>query len=183
VIQSLAAQVMADTSITVYSCTEVIHSEGYVGNFKITLSRRPPQSRLNLDKVERLSTGREGSAEFIPFVGVYPQVIPAKSVEVTIETGAIVFATGFKTYTPRQGEYGFGVYPEVITLPELIRIMAQNRLRTDCLEIDGRKIERVALIHCVGSRQIPGIHEADSDDHLNEYCLPDLLQRDLAGCR
>jgi heterodisulfide reductase subunit A len=26
------------------------------------------------------------------------------------------------------------------------------------------------MIHCVGSRQIPGIHEADANDYMNEYC-------------
>jgi len=38
------------------------------------------------------------------------------------------------------------------------------------LEINGKKIKSVAMIHCVGSRQIPGIHPEDTSGNLNEYC-------------
>jgi len=170
VVQRLAAQVLAEANITVFTCAEIIKSEGYVGNFKITLSRRPPQNQADLEKLDRLAAGREKPGEFIPFAGVFPQAVPETTAELAIETGAIIFATGFRTYQPRKGEYAFGTHPQVITLPELSRLMAQDDAQTDCLEINGRKIQRVALIHCVGSRQIPGIHEPDSDDHLNEYC-------------
>ena len=87
-----------------------------------------------------------------------------------LESGVIVFATGFQTYQPHQGEYGYERYPDVITLPELIRHLAANTSDGDTLRINGRKIRRVALIHCVGSRQIPGIHEENPDGTLNEYC-------------
>jgi heterodisulfide reductase subunit A len=36
-----------------------------------------------------------------------------------INVGAVVVATGFKPYEPHQGEYGYGVYPGVMTLPRL----------------------------------------------------------------
>jgi heterodisulfide reductase subunit A len=36
--------------------------------------------------------------------------------------------------------------------------------------INERKVRNVAMIHCVGSRQIPGIHEPDPKGKLNEYC-------------
>jgi heterodisulfide reductase subunit A len=38
------------------------------------------------------------------------------------------------------------------------------------LKIQGRDIRRIAFIHCVGSRQIPGIHEPAPGANLNEYC-------------
>ena len=49
-----------------------------------------------------------------------------------------------------------GASKEVITLPELIRIMAENRKNGvgDTLMIGDRRIRNVAMIHCVGSRQI-----------------------------
>jgi heterodisulfide reductase subunit A len=62
------------------------------------------------------------------------------------------------------------MHPQVITLAELIRHMADKTAGGDTLCIEGRKIRRVALIHCVGSRQIPGIHEERPDRTLNEYC-------------
>ena len=38
------------------------------------------------------------------------------------------------------------------------------------LYLNNKKIKRIAFIHCVGSRQIPGIHEPDKNGNLNEYC-------------
>jgi heterodisulfide reductase subunit A len=38
------------------------------------------------------------------------------------------------------------------------------------LKVNGREIRSVAMIHCVGSRQIPGIHPEDESGNLNEYC-------------
>jgi heterodisulfide reductase subunit A len=87
-----------------------------------------------------------------------------------VETGVVVLATGFKSYTPRQGEYGYGETPHVITLPQLIEKMADQPVKGGRLEIDGRTIGSVVMIHCVGSRQIPGIHPEDESGHLNEYC-------------
>jgi len=50
--------------------------------------------------------------------------------------------------------------------------MAENRKKGvgDTLTVNGRKIRNVAMIHCVGSRQIPGIDQPDAKGKLNEYC-------------
>ena len=58
----------------------------------------------------------------------------------------------------------------MVTLPELIRHMAEGRPAGHRLTIGGREIRRVAFVHCVGSRQIPGIHEPGPGSQLNEYC-------------
>ena len=39
----------------------------------------------------------------------------------------IVLATGFRSYVPRRGEYGYRNFKEVITLPDLIRILAEEK--------------------------------------------------------
>ena len=44
-IKGLAQAAVKDPRISVYTCAEVIKSEGYVGNFKVTVKVRPPQSR------------------------------------------------------------------------------------------------------------------------------------------
>ncbi|MGO9017582.1 MAG: CoB--CoM heterodisulfide reductase iron-sulfur subunit A family protein [Syntrophobacteraceae bacterium] len=90
--------------------------------------------------------------------------------EFTLETGIIILATGFRPYAPRSGEFGFGNFSEVITLPDLIDLLAKNEDTGDYLHVNGRKIRSVAMIHCVGSRMIPGIHEEDDRGRLNEYC-------------
>ena len=169
-IQTLARQVLDDENIAVYTCTEIIRYEGYVGNFKLTLKSRPPESKEDLEKMALLADKNNPSPEFVPFAGIYPARVPENSEEMVLDTGAIVFATGFQLYTPRDGEYGFNENPEVITLPDLIRHLAENPSSGRNLEIGGRKIERVALIHCVGSRMVPGIHEPDANGNLNEYC-------------
>jgi heterodisulfide reductase subunit A len=86
-----------------------------------------------------------------------------------INVGAIIVATGFKPYEPRQGEYGYGEFPEVLTLPQLIRLMALTK-EGDPLTYNGKSIKRIGFIHCVGSRHIPGINEPLEDGKVNDYC-------------
>ncbi len=86
-----------------------------------------------------------------------------------LTAGAIVLATGFDPYEPRLGEYGYGEIPEVVTLPQLIRILAQVP-DGESLIWNGHPVRDVALIHCVGSREIDGIHEPQADGQVNNYC-------------
>lgn len=86
-----------------------------------------------------------------------------------LNVGAIVMATGFDPYEPHQGEYGYGELPEVITLPQLIRRLALLK-EGESLFLNGHPVRDVALIHCVGSRQIEGIDEPQPDGQVNPYC-------------
>jgi heterodisulfide reductase subunit A len=86
-----------------------------------------------------------------------------------LKVGAIVMATGFNPYEPRKGEYGYGEIPEVLTLPQFIRLMAING-NEDKLSWNGHPVRDIALIHCVGSRQIEGVHEPQPDGQVNNYC-------------
>jgi heterodisulfide reductase subunit A len=159
VVRTLADAVMDDSRIQVHGCSQIVGYEGYVGNFKLTLQG---------SKNNTPHTGHK-QGDWVPFSGLYMDDAD-KGRQWTIETGAIVFATGFKPYQPREGEYGYVRLPEVVTLPEFIQQLAQSSDRTDTLSLGGRSIRRVAFIHCVGSRQIPGIHEPDAVGRLNEYC-------------
>jgi heterodisulfide reductase subunit A len=87
----------------------------------------------------------------------------------SLKVGAVVVATGFDPYQPRPGEYGYGDLPEVITLPQLIRSLAQIA-EGESLIWNGRKVRDVAFIHCVGSREIDGVHEPHEDGRVNDYC-------------
>ena len=86
-----------------------------------------------------------------------------------ITAGIIVAATGFDHYQPAEGEYGFQNLPQVITLPQLIRLMAEQKA-SGKLAWQGRSVKNVAFIHCVGSRQIEGVHEPKEGKELNQYC-------------
>jgi len=167
-ITELAGQVLGNPYITVHTCSLVETFDGYVGNFTLGVKKQPLETdRKNLSS---LNPSDRTPGEFIPFTGVFPESVPARAEVFTIETGVVVLATGFKSYTPRQGEYGYAEFPEVITLPELIRSMAENKTTDNYLEVNGRRIRSMAMIHCVGSRQIPGIHPEDESGNLNEYC-------------
>jgi heterodisulfide reductase subunit A len=98
-------------------------------------------------------------------VGNFDLTVQQVGEKISIQAGAIVLATGFDTYEPRPGEYGYGVYPEVITLPQFLRLLDQGRL-----ERNGRSVKNVCLIHCVGSRQIEGLHQPGPDGRIHEHC-------------
>ena len=86
-----------------------------------------------------------------------------------LNVGAVVVATGFKPYEPFAGEYGYGLFPEVVTLPKCIRLLALNGQGKELLWND-HPVRNIAFIHCVGSRQLEGINEPQPDGQVNDYC-------------
>ena len=70
-----------------------------------------------------------------------------------LNVGAVVVATGFNPYEPRKGEYGYREIPEVVTLPALIRHLDLLEDGQD-FRWNGHPVRDVALVHCVGSREI-----------------------------
>jgi heterodisulfide reductase subunit A len=170
IIGELAGAVLQHPAIQVQTCTELEGFDGYIGNFKLKLVRKPPEGDAYDDKFARLSQSGRELGEYVPFVGVMPASIPESREELDLAAGVIILATGFKTYQPRTGEYGYQEFPEVVTLPELIRLLAEAPTDGDTLSLNGRPIRSAAMIHCVGSRQIPGIHEENEGGYLNEYC-------------
>ncbi|HUI30313.1 MAG TPA: CoB--CoM heterodisulfide reductase iron-sulfur subunit A family protein [Candidatus Acidoferrales bacterium] len=102
------------------------------------------------------------------YVGNFEVRIRKQSTETDLKIGAIVIATGFEPYDPYQGELGYGIYPEVITLPKLESILSNH---TDHeLMWNNHAVRSVAMIHCVGSRQVEGVHKPQSDGKVNDYC-------------
>jgi heterodisulfide reductase subunit A2 len=169
IISALAKKVLSHPGISVHTCAEVVSQEGYIGNFKLRVERRPPASEEAISKIEMApKQGQPGS--YLSFSGTFPSKPPEELEKIEINTGAIVIATGFSLYAPKKGEYGFQEFPEVITLIDLIKILSEGRQKGDYLEVGGRKIRSMAMVHCVGSRQVPGIHEPDEKGRLNENC-------------
>jgi heterodisulfide reductase subunit A len=74
--------------------------------------------------------------------------------------GSIVVATGFDTYQPEVGEYGYGI-DGVLTLAEFKELVdaAPGPLR-----VGGRPVRTVTYIYCVGSRQ------PDGNQYCSRYC-------------
>ncbi|HNX65954.1 MAG TPA: FAD-dependent oxidoreductase [Bacteroidales bacterium] len=66
-----------------------------------------------------------------------------------INADAVIVATGFDLFdAARKEEYGYGIYNNVITAPELEDMFNNDALVTR----DGRKPSRIGFVHCVGSR-------------------------------
>lgn len=78
-----------------------------------------------------------------------------------LEVGTIILATGFKDFDPAiSPQYGYGEMDNVLTGMEFERLVNSGGPTTgEVLLKDGRKPERIAIVHCVGSR---------GDQH--EYC-------------
>ncbi len=74
--------------------------------------------------------------------------------------GSIIVATGFDTYQPEVGEYGYGI-DGVVTLAEFKELVdaASGPLR-----VGGRPVRTVTYIYCVGSRQ------PDGNQYCSRYC-------------
>lgn len=75
--------------------------------------------------------------------------------------GSIIVATGFDSYAPDQGEFGYGI-PGVLTLPEFKSLTESS---TGRLQVNGRNVSSVAYIYCVGSRQ-----EAGGNEYCSKFC-------------
>jgi heterodisulfide reductase subunit A2 len=86
-----------------------------------------------------------------------------------INAGIIIAATGYVHYEPQVGEYGFGA-KNVITLPQLIRMMDRDGPTGGAIEISEKKLKNIGFIHCVGSRQTEGINKPGPDGKVNAHC-------------
>jgi heterodisulfide reductase subunit A len=85
-----------------------------------------------------------------------------------IQVGAILLGFGFEPFwAQRKGEYGFGRYENVMTSIQFERMLSTSS-PTQGLPIrlsDGRKMERIAFIQCVGSRD-----PSCGQDHCSTIC-------------
>ena len=79
---------------------------------------------------------------------------------ISVRVGSIIVATGFDSYQPEAGEFGYGI-DGVLTLPEFTDLLDRS---TGPLVHNGKPVRSVVYVYCVGSRQPTG------GDGANEYC-------------
>lgn len=78
-----------------------------------------------------------------------------KPEEVTLDVGSILIGFGARPFNPKIiSEYGYGIYPNVITSLELERMLSASGPTMGKIQrpSDGEEPERIAFIQCVGSR-------------------------------
>jgi heterodisulfide reductase subunit A len=195
-------------NITLITYSEVIGVDGYVGNFKVKVLKKPRYVRedlcigcpvcvedcLFLDTLYPSEFDEEIGRRkpiYIPF----PQAVPLvpvidpdsciyfkgkcpgfckdvcewdaidfnqKEEILELEVGTIITATGYRTFDAKKiPRYGYGIYDNVYTSLQVERMLnSTGPTGGEVLLADGRKPEKIAIIHCVGSR----------DKNYNEYC-------------
>ena len=90
--------------------------------------------------------------------------------EVQFHCGVIILATGYDPYEPLYGEFGYGIFPRVITLQQLNRLLDREGPTGGRLVASGPPPRRIAFIHCVGARQVEGVHQPQADGRIRDYC-------------
>jgi len=78
-----------------------------------------------------------------------------------VKVGSVVVATGFDSYIPSDGEFGYQQLSNVITLPDFKKLVDSSSGK---LMFNQKKINSVAYIYCVGSRQ------AEGNTYCSRYC-------------
>jgi heterodisulfide reductase subunit A len=204
------AAVGSHPNITLWSYSEVSKVDGFVGNYKVTVRRKPRYV------LEDLCTGCQECVEaciykepkfrdefnlglgkrkpvFLPFPQAIPPIAlidPDTCIELKtgkckktcveacgdrkaidfkqkeelreITVGTIIVATGFQIFdAKRTPYYGYGVYPNVYNALEVERLInASGPTGGEIILRNGQVPKKVAIIHCVGSR----------DENTNRWC-------------
>jgi heterodisulfide reductase subunit A len=196
--------VRAHENITLWTYSDVVKVEGYVGNYTVTVRRKPRYVKEDLcvgcqeciaacvfkepKFPDEFNVGLgKRKPIYIPFPQAVPQVVlvdPERCIQVRtgkckqtcleacadrqaldftqkeqlveIKVGNIILATGFKLFDAKRiPQYGYGLYPNVVTSLELERLVTSSGPTGGEIVLkDGRHPKSVGFILCVGSRDM-----------------------------
>jgi heterodisulfide reductase subunit A len=91
-----------------------------------------------------------------------------KEEQVTLDVGSVILACGTTEFDARlKGEYGYGVFPNVITSIEYERILSASGPTGGHITrpSDKKEPEKIAILQCVGSRDIQA-----GNEHCSAIC-------------
>jgi heterodisulfide reductase subunit A len=80
--------------------------------------------------------------------GDYQVTIRTEAEPITFSVGQIIVTTGFDSYEPAAGEFGYGI-SGVLTLPEFTSLLKES---DGPITHEGHPVRTIAYIYCVGSR-------------------------------
>ena len=162
-----AAIGLADVGMHVYLVERAPLLGGWVGQFGAMFpndqSGRQQISRLVAEVAKRDLITVFTNAELVGKSGSFGNYVAEVRVNsdkpevISATVGSIVIATGFDSYEPEAGEFGYGI-KGVLTLPEFKTLVDES---DGMLTYSGKPVRTIAYIYCVGNRQPAGG---------NEYC-------------
>ena len=126
---------------------------GHVRKLYTHLSGKDPQALLSetIQKVKKhkhiqLLVSHD-IKEINGYVGNFKTTIhsPVTNKKIVVEHGAVIVATGAKEHTP--SEYGYGQSTRIVTQTEFEKMIHDQTFP------DGRRLRKVVMIQCVGSRE------------------------------
>jgi heterodisulfide reductase subunit A len=169
-----AALGLARIGLAVYLVEKESQLGGWVGGFGPMFPHNRSGSALITQLLDEITKRPEitifTNAEVVSKSGSFGnyqagiQVGGAAPTTLQVQVGAIVVATGFDTYQPSIGEFGYGI-EGVITLPDFKHLVDGS---TGGLRYHDRPVKDIVYVYCVGSRQspdTPGAHTGCS-----RYC-------------
>jgi heterodisulfide reductase subunit A-like polyferredoxin len=124
---------------------------------------------IDTDVCIRFRQNDRSEGEIEDACGACQQLCEAGAVDFTqqdevleLDVGAIIVATGFEMWDPHKlTQYSYGKSPNIVTGLEFERLSNAGGITGGEILLDnGKKPEKVAVIHCVGSR----------DHNAHEYC-------------
>lgn len=148
IITALYHEMKRFSNITLFTGASLDKVSGSLGNFTVSVKVKqrdispiadPQAAKVIMDQYENAEKNDQEQT-------------------LSLLVGAVLVASGFNHYQPKEGEFGYQTIGNVITLPDLDALMANNPKQ---LVYEGKKVNSIAFIYCVGSRQTKGE---------NKYC-------------
>ncbi|MBU0764453.1 MAG: CoB--CoM heterodisulfide reductase iron-sulfur subunit A family protein, partial [Bacteroidetes bacterium] len=126
-----------------------MYSAGDILTPKINYLKKCPKVKIFRESKVKEINGYIGNFE--------TTVFHENNTKTELKFGNIIVATGLKTFNPEKvEEYGYGLYPDVMTSMEFEKLLQNGGIHTK----EGKTPKYVSIIHCVGSR----------NKNYHEYC-------------
>jgi heterodisulfide reductase subunit A len=182
-IEELAREIAGEDRIELLLDEDIEGVDGYVGNFTVRVAARGGRAGRREIKAGALIVAT-GFSHYEPHDGEFSGCLSGTERSDTAEAyakgravwhrspaGESLLSARFKrepepATSDRTAPVDAG--PVVVTLPQFNALLRSDA--GDFLRVGGREVRNVAFIHCVGSRQVSGIHPPQPDGKVNDYC-------------
>ena len=166
-----AALAVADMGLSVF----LVEKEAEPGGWILETGHMGPEGQYGPEIAENLNKRIKDHQNVMLYtnaelleksgsIGDFTCKIAVDGEEVSLNVGAIIVTTGFDTYTPQEGEYGWGL-DGVVELKDFRRLMTKGELTRN-----GKPVKDVVFVYCVGSRQTKGEGCENPNTYCSRYC-------------